>query len=170
MLPKGKKNIFSSCGVGKAVGLKFGRDSIPSRAEDEYNNPRESFAKKHITNRAAERLVKLLNIKDLTLKEDMQKVEKVIKAIKDDKTDVNLMKSIQATMENAKKRLKSDSEFGSKIGLLLKLTCKKCCCVSHLNLCSRDPKEIVHKRCDFQHPEQYPELKQTEFADFLERS
>ena len=95
----------------------------------------------------------------------------------DDKTDVNLTKSNLVTVENAKKRLKSDSEFGSKIGLWLKLTCKKCCCVSHLNLCSRDPKEIVHKKCYFQYPEPYPEQypepypdpKQTEFADVLDR-
>ena len=50
---KVKNDIFSSCTVGKVVSLKFGRDSIPSRAEDEYNNPGESLTKKQIINRAA---------------------------------------------------------------------------------------------------------------------
>ena len=80
----------------------------------------------------------------------MKEVEKVIKAMKEDKTDVNLTKSNQTTVENARKRLKSNSELGSKIGLWLdkKLTCKECCCVSHFNMCSRDPKEIILKKCD----------------------
>ena len=49
----------------------------------------------------------------------MQEVEKVVKSIKDVKTDVNPTNSNQATMENASKRLKSNSELGSKIGLWL---------------------------------------------------
>merc|ERR1712082_305625 len=91
--------------------------------------------------------------------------------MKDDKTDVNLIKSSQAIVENARKRLKTNSKLGSKIGLWLdkKLTCKECCCVSHLNLCSRDPKGIVHKKCYFQYPEPYPDPKQTVFADVLDR-
>ena len=51
-----------------------------------------------------------------------------------------------------------------------KLTCKECCCVSHFNMCSRDPKEIVHKKCDLQLKDSYPVSKQTEFVDILDRS
>ena len=110
-------------------------------------------------------MVKLFNEEDSTCKE----VEKVIK---EDKTNTNLDKSNLVTVENTKKRLKSDSEFGSKIGLWLdqNLTCKECCCISHLNLCSRNPKEIVHKKCDLQLKDSYPEPKQTEFVDVLDRS
>ena len=92
--------------------------------------------------------------------------------IKEDKTDVNLNKSNQATMENAKKRLKSNSELGSKIGHWLdkKLTCKEWCCISHFNMCSRDAKEIVHKKCDLQLKDSYPVPKQTQFVDVLDRS
>ena len=102
----------------------------------------------------------------------MEEVERVIKAMKEDKTDVNLIKSNQATMENARKRLKSNSELRSKIGLWLdkKLTCKESCCISHFNMCSRDLKETVHKKCNFQFKDSYPEPKQTEFADVLDRS
>ena len=138
----------------------------------EYHNPGESFAQKQITDRAVRSLVKLFNVEDSTWKEDMEEVEKVIKAMKEDRTDVNLIKSNQATVENARKRLKSNSELGTKIGLWLdkKLTCKECCCISHFNMFSRDPKEIVQKKCDFQFKDSYPEPKQTEFTNVLDRS
>ena len=138
----------------------------------DYHNPGRSFTQKQITDKAARSLVKLFNVEDSTWKEDMKKVEKVTKALKEDKTDVNLNKSNQATVENARKRSKSNSELGSKIGLWLdkKLTCKECCCVSYFNMCSRDPKEIVHKKCDLQFKDSYPVLKQTEFTNVLDRS
>ena len=101
--------------VEKVVSIELGRDGIPRRAEVEYHNPGGSFTQKQITDRAARSLVKLFNIEDSTWKEDMQEVEKVIKAMKEDKTDVNLIKSNQATMENTRKRLKTNSELGSKI-------------------------------------------------------
>ena len=167
---KVENNISSSWTVGKVVSIKLGRDRTPRRAEVKYHNPGDFFAK--ITDRAARSLVKLFNVEDSTWKEDMKEVEKVTKALKEDKTDVNLNKSNQATVENARKRLKSNSELGSKIGLWLdkKLTCKECCCVSHFNMCSRDPKEIVHKKCDLQFKDSYPVPKQTEFVDVLNRS
>ena len=37
-------------------------------------------------------------------------------------------------------------------------------------MCSRDLKEIVHKKCDFQFKDSYPEPKQTEFTNVLDRS
>ena len=99
----------------------------------------------------------------------MVEVKKVIKA---DKTDVDLTKSNQATVENARKRSKSKSELGSKIGLWLdkKLTRKECPCVSYFNMCSRDPKEIILKRCDLRFKDSYPVPKQNEFVDVLNRS
>ena len=148
-------DISSSCTVGKVVSLKLGRDGIPRRAEVEYHNLSKFFAQKHITDRAARSLVKLFNVEDLTWKED--------------KTDVNLTKSNQTTVENTRKGLKSNSEPGSKIRLWLnkKLTCKESCCISHFNMCSRDLKKIVHKKCVFQFTDLYPEPKQTEFTDVL---
>ena len=139
-----------------------------NEAEVEYHNSGGSFAKKHITDRAVRSLVKLFNEEDSTWKE----VEKVIKALKEDKTNVNLDKSNLVTVENAKKWLKSNSEFGSKIELWLykELTCKDSCCISHSYMCSRDLKEIVHKMCDFQFKDSYPEPRQTEFVDVLDRS
>ena len=88
------------------------------------------------------------------------------------KTDVDLTESNQTTVENARKGLKSNSEPGSKIRLQLdkKLTCKVSCCISHFNMCSRDLKKIVHKKCVFQSKDLYPEPKQTEFIDVLNRS
>ncbi len=102
----------------------------------------------------------------------MKEVEKVIKVIKDVKTDVNLTKSNQTAVEIARKRFKSNSELGSKIEpwLYKKLTCKESCCISHSNMCSRDLKKIVHKKCVFQSKDSYPEPKQTEFVDVLNRS
>ena len=169
---KVKNDISSSWTIVKVVSLKFRRDGIPKRAEVEYYNPGESFAQKQITDRAVRSLVKLFNVEDSTWKEDIKEVGKVIKAMKEDKTDVNLNKSNQATVENAKKRLKSNSELGSKIGLWLekKLTCKECSCVSHFNMCSRDPKEIILKKCDLRFKDSYPVPKQTEFVDVLDRS
>ena len=158
-------DVSSSWIVGKVVSLESGGDGIPRRAEVEYHNLSKFFAQKHITDRAARSLVKLFNIEDLTWKDDMAEVERV-------KTDVNLTKSNQTTVENARKRLKSNSELGSMIGLWLdkKLTCKESCCISHLNMCSRDMKEIVHKKCDFQFKDSYPVSKQTEFVNILDRS
>ena len=74
-------------------------------------------------------------------------------------------------MENARERLKSNSEPGSKIRLWLdkKLTCKVSCCISHFNMCSRDLEDIVHKKSVFQSKDLNPELKQTEFMDVLNR-
>ena len=88
------------------------------------------------------------------------------------KTDVDLTESSQTTVENARKVLKSNSEPGSKIKHWLdkNLTCEVSCCTSHFNMCSRDLNEIVHKKCVFQSKDSYPELKQTEFADVLDRS
>ena len=37
-------------------------------------------------------------------------------------------------------------------------------------MCSRDLKETVHKKCNFQFKDLYPEPKQIEFADVLDRS
>ena len=110
----------------------------------------------------------------------MEEVEKLIKTIKDNKIDVNLVKSNQVTVENARKKLKSNSELRSKIKLWLdmKLTCKESCCISHSKMCSRDLREIVHKKCDLQfkdsypkqYPEPYPESKLIEYVDVLYRS
>ena len=152
---KVENDISSSWTVGKVVSVVLGRDGIPRRAEVEYHNPGASFGKKQITDRAVRSLVKLFNIEDSTWKDDMAEVEKVIKALKEDKTDVNLSKSNQATLENAKKRLKSNFTLGSKIGLCM---------------CSRDLKETIHKKCNFHFEDSYPELKQTDFVDILDRS
>ena len=100
---KVENDISSSWTVGKVVSLELGRDGIPRRAEVEYHNPGKSFAQKQITDRAARSLVKLFNVEDSTWKEDMEEVEKVIKAMKEDRTDVNLTKSNQATVENTRK-------------------------------------------------------------------
>merc|ERR1711895_98473 len=110
---KVENDISSSWTVGKVVSLELRRDGIPRRAEVEYHNLCEFFAQTHITDRAARSLVKLFNVEDLTWKED--------------KTDVNLTKSNQTTVENARKGLKSNSKSGSKIRLWLdkKLTCKE---------------------------------------------
>ena len=153
-----ENDISSSWTVGKVVSLELGRDGIPRRVEVEYHNLGKFFAQKHITDRAARSLVKLFNVEDSTWKED--------------KTDVNLTKSNQTTVENARKRLKSNSELGSKIGLWLdkKLTRKECPCVSYFNMCSRDPKEIVQKKCDLRFKDSYPVPKQNEFVDVLNRS
>ena len=73
-----------------------------------------------------------------------------------------------------------NSVLGSKIKILLdmKLTCKESCCISHSKMCSRDLREIVHKKCDLQfkdlypeqYPEPYPESKLIEYVDVLYRS
>ena len=161
---KVKKNISSSWTIGKVVSIKLGRDGTPRKAEVKYHNPGDFFAK--VTNRAVKGLVKLSNV------EDMVEVKKVTKALKEDKTDVDLNKSNQATVENARKRSKSNSELGSKIGLWLdkKLTRKECSCVSYFNMCSRDPKEIILKRCDLRFKDFYPVPKQNEFVDVLNKS
>ena len=150
---KVEDDISSTCTVGKIAGLKLERDGIPKRSEDEYHSSSKSFAKKQIADRAARSLLKLFNTEDSTWKDDMKEVEEVIKPIKDVKTDVE-----------------SNLELGSKIKLMLdkKLTCKECYCVSHLNLCSRNPKEILHKKCCFQ--DLSPDPRQTEYVDVLNRS
>ena len=113
---KVENDISSSWTVGKVVvSLEPGRDGIPRRPEMEYYSPGESFAQKQITDKAARSLVKLLNVEDSTWK----KVKKLIKAIKDDKIDVNLVKSNQVTVENTRKSFKSNSELRSKIKLWL---------------------------------------------------
>ena len=165
---KVENDISCSCTIGKVVSFKLERDGIPRRAKVEYQNSGESFTQNQITNKAARSLVKSFSEEESTWK----KVEKLIKTIKDNKIDVNLVKSNQITLENTRKRLKSNSEPRSKIVPWLdeKLTCKESCCISHFNMCLRDLKEIVHKKCDFQFKDLYPEPKQTEFADVLDRS
>ena len=103
----------------------------------------------------------------------MEEIEKLIKTIKDDKTDVNL--TGQVTMENAR-----NSVLGSKIKILLdmKLTCKESCCISHSKVCSKDLREIVYEKYNLQskdlypeqYPEPYPEAKLIEYVDVLYRS
>ena len=68
---KAENNISSSWTVGKVVSLELRRDSFPKRAEVEYHNPGESFALKHITDRAARSLVKLFNAEGSTWKDDL---------------------------------------------------------------------------------------------------
>ena len=101
---KVENNISSSWTVGKVVSIKLGRDGTPRKAEVKYHNPGDFFAK--VTNRAVKGLVKLTNV------EDMVEVKKAIKA---DKTDVNLTKSNQSTVENMRKRSKFNSDLSSKI-------------------------------------------------------
>ena len=81
----------------------------------------------------------------------MQEVEKLVKTMKDDKTNVNLDKSNLVTIENAEKRSEFDSEFGSKTELWLELTCRKC-----------------HLQYPEQYPVPYPDQKQTEYVDVLD--
>merc|ERR1711867_234823 len=81
-----ENDISSSWTVGKVVSIELGRDGIPRRAEVKYHNPGDFFAK--ITDRAARSLVKLSNVEDSTWKEDVVEVEKVTKALKEDKTHI----------------------------------------------------------------------------------
>ena len=149
---KVENNISSSWTVGKVVSIEIGRDGIPRRAEVEYHNPGASFGKKQVTDRAVRSLVKLFNIEDSTWKDDMAEVEKVIKALKEDKTDAHVNKS---TLESAKKRLRSNLTLGSKIGLCT---------------CSRNLKETIRRKCKFHFEDSYVEPKQTDFTDILDRS
>ena len=75
-------------------------------------------------------------------------------------------------MENARGRSKFNSELSFKIGHWLdrKLTRSKCTRVFYLNLGSKDPKEVILKRCDLLRKDTYPVPKQNEFVDVLNKS
>ena len=150
-----KKNISGSWTVGKVIGIKFGRDGTPKKAEVKYHNPGDFFAK--IANKSVKKLVKLSNA------EDMVEVKK---------PGVDPSKSIQAAVENARRRSKFNSELSFKIGHWLdkKLTRSECTRVFYFNLGSKDPKEVILKRCDLLQKDTYPVPKQNEFVDVLNRS
>ena len=60
----------------------------------------------------------------------------------------------------------------------MKLICKESCCISHSKVCSKDLREIAHKKCNLQskdlysepYPEPYSEAKLIEYVDVLYRS
>ena len=150
-----KKNISSSWTVRKVIGIKFGRDRTSKKAEVKYHNPGDFFAK--IANKSVKKLVKPSNT------EDMVEIRK---------PGADSSKSFQIALENARIRSKFNSELSFKIGHWLdkKLTRSECTRVFYFNLGSKDPKEVIRKRCDLLRKDTYPVPKQNEFVDVLNRS
>ena len=99
---KATNNIPSFWTMREVVSLKL------KGAEDKYHDPGKSSVKKQIANKDGRSLVKPLSMEDSTLR----KVDRVAKSIEDVKTGVD-----------------SNTEFESRIKLLLdkESTCKRCC-------------------------------------------
>ena len=150
---KTESELSSDWTVGKVFDVVKGRDEFVRRATIQYQNSSEEEPR--FTDRAARSLIKLFNIDDVSWQQDMDEVDRLLKAVKeskndeiDDKSSNAAQYSMSHTGEGLRFRLTAVSGHDPPVRELgvqhrpaaqvarakFAQPCQDCCCYSHCKL------------------------------------
>ena len=126
--------------VGKIVEIVRSKDGIVRSAHVQYQNAGEDAPR--TTFRAARSLIKLFNIDDESWQSDMDKVERLMKQMEEDKgvkKQVTFVEDKRVVI-NKKTQVTEEPKIGEKLSAWLakKKACKRCCCSSHCSIVEHD--------------------------------
>ena len=147
---KTESELSNDWTLGKIVSITKSRDGFIRRAEVQYQNATETEPRN--TDRAVRSLIKLFHLDDTTWLDDMNEVEELVKALKendDDSDSVNygdVLRSLKtrhgAVSGHDKLERETDVKYRpaaktAKSKLVKK--CKGCCCVYHCSIIEHNP-------------------------------